>query len=143
MAKCVEDSTTQYVDDLQKLKRKVNNLVNTSLRDFMLDESEESDSSVSSPACNASNLDELEISKSVEHKPSIQFGIDGQNLDTIYSGRTAETYGRLLRVAIFGPDGLANEMIMPTKSTAGGRKPVSMENVMKFLSKFEEFKLSV
>ena len=76
---------------------------------------------------------------SVEHTPLIHFGIDCQNLDTIYSEISAKTHGKLLRVAIFGPDGSANEMITPTKSNAGGKKPVSIENAMKFLSKFDEF----
>ena len=138
MARFVEDSTSQYVEDFQKTKRAINALVSSALNDFMLESStdDETESSNAS-AISASTMDELEVFKQVERKPEIQFGLNGRNLDSIYSGRSVEKFGRLLWVHIFGVDGLSSEMISPTKVIESGRASAPMEKVVTFLRKLE------
>ena len=135
MARFVEDSTGQYVEDIQKTKRAVNALVSSALNDFMIEGStdDETESSNAS-AISASTMDELEVFKQVERKPEVQFGLNGRNLDSIYSGRSVEKFGRLLLVHIFGVDGLSSEMILPTKVIESGIASAPMEKVMTFFT---------
>ena len=122
----------------KKTKKAINALVSSALNDFMLESSTDDEiESSNASAISASTMDELEVFKQVERKPEIQFGLNGRNLDSIYSGRSVEKFGRLLRVHIFGVDGLSSEMILPTKVIESGRASAPMEKVMTFLRKLE------
>ena len=75
-----------------------------------------------------------EFSKKLRKKPMIQFGLNDSNLDLIYRGRSLEKFGRLLRVHIFGVDGLSTEMILLTRIIESGRAAAPMEKVMTFFT---------
>ena len=68
------------------------------------------------------DLEEALILRLVEKKPPEQFGLNGKNLDLIYSGYKPTDYGLALRRWIWVIDGLSYEMILPSKSLTDGRK---------------------
>ena len=92
MAKVLEASTMQHVQDVCDMKRNVSTSLKPAMNDICSvdgstdDEStEDEESSIS--VLPASNLDEFRVFQSVEIDPPIQFGLDGRNLFTIYRGR--------------------------------------------------------
>ena len=47
-------------------------------------------------------LEEALLFRLIETKPPVQFGLNGKNLDHIYSGHNASEYGLALRKWIYG-----------------------------------------
>ena len=88
---------------------------------------------------NNDDLDEHTVFRFVEKKPPVQLGLNGKNLDHVYSGHKPSEYGLALRKWIYGVDGLAYEMILPTKSLTDGRKCASKESLLKFFPELENF----
>ena len=78
------------------------------------------------------DAEETDLFLLVERNPPVQFGLNNQNLDLVYSGHLPSTYGGILRKWIFGINGLAHEMILPSKAFDGGRKCASKELMLKF-----------
>ena len=78
------------------------------------------------------DAEETDLFLLVERNPPVQFGLNNQNLDLVYSGHLPSTYGGILRKWIFGINGLAHEMILPLKTFDGGRKCASKELMLKF-----------
>ena len=76
--------------------------------------------------------EETDLFLFVERNPPVKFGLDNQNLDLVYSGHLPSIYGGILRKLIFGINGLAHEMILPSKTFDGGRKCASKELMLKF-----------
>ena len=82
------------------------------------------------------DLEEALILRLVEKKPPVQFGLNGKNLDLIYSGHKPTDYGLALRKWIWGTDGLSYEMILPSKSLTDGRKCATKDSMLKFFREF-------
>ena len=82
------------------------------------------------------SLEAAAVYKQVEAKPPVQFGLNNKNLDLIYSGHQPWAFGLALRKWIFGVNGLAYEMILPTKQKGLKRTCVSMEKMLVFLVSF-------
>ena len=80
-------------------------------------------------------VDESKLFLLIEKKPPVQFGINNQNLDNVYHGHVPSSFGLALRKWIWGVNGLAFEMIMPTKTIEGGRTCASKESILTFLRK--------
>ena len=80
-------------------------------------------------------LEEALLFRLIETKPPVQFGLNGKNLDHIYSGHKASEYGLALRKWIYGVDGLAYAMILPSKNMSGGRVCASKESMLTFFRK--------
>ena len=78
------------------------------------------------------DAEETDLILLVERNPLVQFGLNNQNLDLVYSGHLPSTYGGILRKWIFGINGLAHEMNLPSKTFDGGRKCASKELMLKF-----------
>ena len=66
----------------------------------------------------------------------MQFGLNGKNLDLVYSGHKPTDYGLALRKWIWGIDGLSYEMILPSKSLTDGRKCATKDSMLKFFREF-------
>ena len=81
-------------------------------------------------------MEEAALLRLVEKKPAVQFGINGKNLDHIYSGHKPAEYGLALRKWIYGVDGLAYQMILPSKSLSSGRACASKQSMLTFFRKF-------
>ena len=82
------------------------------------------------------SLEAAAVYKQVEAKPPVQFGLNNKNLDLIYSGHQPWAFGLALRKWIFGVNGLAYEMILPTKQQGLKRTCVSMEKMLVFFVSF-------
>ena len=80
------------------------------------------------------SLEAAAVYKQVEAKPPVQFGLNNKNLDLIYSGHQPWAFGLALRKWIFGVNGLAYEMILPTKQQGLKRTCVSMQKMLVFFS---------
>ena len=58
------------------------------------------------------------------------------NLDHIYSGHKPAECGLALRKWIYGADGLAYQMVLPSKSLSSGRACASKQSMLTFFRKF-------
>ena len=117
----------------------------SALNDLDGSESELTDSTVTSSSCNEETSEngeeetdsvvEASVYCKIETRPPVQFGLNGKNLDLIYSGHDPWEYGLALRKWIFGANGLAYEMILPTKAQGLKRTCVSMDKLLIFFRK--------
>ena len=79
--------------------------------------------------------DESKLFLLIEKEPPVQFGINNQNLDNVYHGHLPSSFGSALRKWIWGVNGLAFEMILPTETIEGCRTCASKESIPTFLRK--------
>ena len=117
----------------------------SALNDLDGSESELTDSTETSSSCNEETSEngeeetdsvvEASVYCKIETRPPVQFGLNGKNLDLIYSGHDPWEYGLALRKWIFGANGLAYEMILPTKAQGLKRTCVSMDKLLIFFRK--------
>ena len=84
---------------------------------------------------NNESLDEASVYSKIGTNPPVQFGLNKKNLDLIYSGHDPWEYGLELRKWIFGANGLAYQMILPTKSQGLKRTCVTMDQMLTFFRK--------
>ena len=84
---------------------------------------------------NNESLDEASVYSKIGTNPPVQFVINKNNLDLIFSGHDPWEYGLELRKWIFGANGLAHQMILPTKSQGLKRTCVTMDQMLTFFRK--------
>lgn len=71
-----------------------------------------------------------------ESPPAQEWG--SKNLDSLYRGSDPKVLARVLRVAIWGKDGLVEEMILPGKRSKDSRKSAEYTATVTFLSWYLE-----
>ena len=81
-------------------------------------------------------MEEAALLRLIEKKPAVQFGINGKNLDHIYSGHKPAEYGLALRKWIYGADGLAYQMILPSKNCQVGELVLRNNQCLHFFVSF-------
>ena len=64
----------------------------------------------------AADAEENDFFLIVERNPPVQFGLNNQNLDLVYSGHLPSMYGGILRKWIVEISGVVQEMILPQKA---------------------------
>ena len=69
----------------------------------------------------------------------MQLGLNGKNLDLIYSGHKPTDYGLALRKWNWGIDGLSYEKILPSKSLTDRRKCATKDSMLKFFREFMNY----
>ena len=95
---------------------------------------------VEEPAENVepSFFDESKLFLLIEKKSPVQFGINKQKLENVYHVHVPSFYGLAPRKWIWGINGLAFEVILPTK-TIEGRTCASTESILRFFRKTKSF----